>query len=285
MLSYDIPVEVVDAVIMSVYYRATAAVKSDGDISEFFDLGIGVLQGDTLASYLFVLVIDWIMRNAVPDASLGFCVRERVGTRSRCTSPAVFVTDLDFADDIAVLSSSASNVQIMILSIELWALKVGLKINGPKTEFVVSGCVDLLAPSAAKFHLLSSVLKLKKVLDFKYLGTWLLSSMNDFKLRRKAAWSAIKRLNGIWKSTAISNLLKIRLFNCLVVSILLYYATTWTMNKNLTKALTSGYNRLLRYALNIHWTLGACACISLLMLKSMQLFIFCLLLPFSAAGA
>ena len=66
-ISYDIPVETVDAV-MSVYYGATAAVKSDGDISEYFDLGVGVLQGDTLAPYLFVLVIDWIMRNAVPDA-------------------------------------------------------------------------------------------------------------------------------------------------------------------------------------------------------------------------
>ena len=81
--------------------------------------------------------------------------------------------------------------------------------------------------------------------------------MNDFKLRRAAAWLAIKRLNGIWKkSTAKSNHLKIRLFNCLVVSILLYNATTWTMNKTLTNALTDGYNRLLRYALNIHWTLG-----------------------------
>ena len=73
MLSYDIPVETVDAV-MSVYYGATAAVKSDGDISEYFDLGVGVLQGDTLAPYLFVLVIDWIMWNAVPDAS---CSRTR----------------------------------------------------------------------------------------------------------------------------------------------------------------------------------------------------------------
>ena len=130
------------------------------------------------------------MRNAVPDATLGFCVRDRVGTRSRCTSPAVYVTDLDFADDIAVLSSSAANMQIMILSIELWALKVGLKINGPKTKFMVYGHEDPLAP-AAKFHL-SSGLELKKVLDFKYLGTWLLSSKNDFKLRRAAAWSAIK---------------------------------------------------------------------------------------------
>jgi hypothetical protein len=28
------------------------------------------------------------------------------------------------------------------------------------------------------------------------------------------------------------------------------------MNKILTKVLTSGYNRLLRYAFSIHWTLG-----------------------------
>jgi hypothetical protein len=83
--------------------------------------------------------------------------------------PAVYVTDLDFADDIAVLPSSAINMQIMILSIELWALKVSLKINGPKTEFMVSGYENPLAP-ATKFHL-SSGLELKKVLDFMHLGT------------------------------------------------------------------------------------------------------------------
>ena len=69
--------------------------------------------------------------------------------------------------------------------------------------------------------------------------------MNDFKLRRAAAWSA-----------GISNHLKIRLFNCFVVSILLYNTTTWTMNKTLTKVFTDGYNQLLRYALNIQWALG-----------------------------
>eukprot|EP01035_Chromulina_nebulosa_P062217 gene62217-85088_t len=201
---------------MSVYYGATAAVKSDGDISEFFDLGVGVLQGDTLAPYLFVIVLDWVMRNAIPDPSLGFCIRARVG-RDRCTTPALYVTDLDFADDIAVLSSTATNMQVMVLSIEYWALKVGLKINGPKTEFMLSG--PLLLQS---------------------LCIWLLT-------RRAAALSAIRRLNRIWTSTALSTYIKLRLFNSLVVSILLYTAVTWNMNKTLAKALTSGYNRLLRY--------------------------------------
>ena len=96
---------------------------------DYFDLGVGVLQGDTLAPCIFVLVIDWIMRNAIPDASLGFCIRERVGTRSRCTAPALYLTDLDFADDIAVLSSTAANMQTMILSVEHWALNKGWTQN------------------------------------------------------------------------------------------------------------------------------------------------------------
>ena len=178
-----------------------------------------------------------------------------IGTRSRCTAPALYLTDLDFADDIAIFSSTTANMQTMIQSIEHWALKVGIKINGPKTEFMVSGYCDPLAPPVS-FHHLSSGLELKRVLDFKYLGTWLLNPINGFKIRRAAAWSAIKRLNRIWKSNNISILLKIRLFNCLVVSILLYNAVTWITNKTLTKALSSGYNRLLRYALNIRWTRG-----------------------------
>ena len=83
--------------------------------------------------------------------------------------------------DNDIADPSAANMQIMILSIELWALTVGLKINGLKTEFMVYGHEDPLAP-AAKFHL-SSGLELQKVLDFKYLGTWDRTAMSSAKSR------------------------------------------------------------------------------------------------------
>ena len=53
----------------------------------------------------------------------------------------------------------------MVLSIEHWALKVGLKINGPKTEFMLW---DPSAP-AVTLHLASG-LSHKLVKDFKYLA-------------------------------------------------------------------------------------------------------------------
>ena len=54
----------------------------------------------------------------------------------------------------------------------------------------------------------------------------------------------------------LSDSLKLRLFNSLIVSILLYNATTWTVNKALMTSLDGGYNRLLCYALNIRWMVG-----------------------------
>ena len=35
--------------------------SSDGDI-DFFDIVVGVLQGDTLASYLFIICLDYVVR-------------------------------------------------------------------------------------------------------------------------------------------------------------------------------------------------------------------------------
>ena len=103
------------------------------------------------------------MRNAIPDPSLGFTLNERVGTRTRTIIEAKYLTDLDFADDIALISSDEKKVQSMLLSVEKWALKVGLKINASKTEYLLSG-------DWSKLKLNSGTI-LNEVQDFKYLGS------------------------------------------------------------------------------------------------------------------
>ena len=252
LLSYDVPKDLVDA-IMSVYYGAQASVKAGSSLSESFDLGVGVLQGDTLAPYLFIIVLDWVLRNVLPDESLGAELIPPAGTKSR-PIPGTYLTDLDYADDIALLSNSVTNGQVMLLAIETWAAKVGLKINHSKTEYMLVGNWEAERSTAAGTRItLSSGSVLKEVADFKYLGSWLLNSTKDFLVRKALAWSAITRLNRIWKSAVLHRKSKLNLFTALIESILLYNAITWTMNKTLTKRLDGAYNRLLRYALNISW--------------------------------
>jgi hypothetical protein len=44
----------------------------DGD-TDFFDITTGVLQGDTLAPFLFIICLDYVLRKALDDnLGLGF---------------------------------------------------------------------------------------------------------------------------------------------------------------------------------------------------------------------
>ena len=62
--SYGIPEELVTAISMMYEDTSAIVITPDGE-TETFSILAGVLQGDTLAPYLFFIVIDYIMRKAL----------------------------------------------------------------------------------------------------------------------------------------------------------------------------------------------------------------------------
>ena len=64
LLAYGMPKETVAAI--SILYRNTKVkVRSpDGD-TEYFDIVAGVLQGTTLAPYLFIICLDYVLRTSI----------------------------------------------------------------------------------------------------------------------------------------------------------------------------------------------------------------------------
>ena len=78
--TYSIPNEIIKA-IMTMYKNIQVFVRSpDGD-AEFFDIIAGVLQGDTLAPYLFIIVLDYVLRNLDQNKNLGFTLRKQLSRR------------------------------------------------------------------------------------------------------------------------------------------------------------------------------------------------------------
>ena len=64
LLAYGLPKETV-AAIMILYRNTKVKVRSpDGD-TEYFDIVAGVLQGDTLAPYLFIICLDYVLRTSI----------------------------------------------------------------------------------------------------------------------------------------------------------------------------------------------------------------------------
>ena len=66
--SYCIPIEIVDA-IRVLYDNSKSAVLVDGQMSDDFDVTTGVLQGDVLAPFLFITILDFVMINATKSHS------------------------------------------------------------------------------------------------------------------------------------------------------------------------------------------------------------------------
>ena len=63
-LAYGFPKETVEAIMMLYKNMKVNARLSDGD-THYFDILAGVLQGDTLTPYLFIICLDYVLRTSV----------------------------------------------------------------------------------------------------------------------------------------------------------------------------------------------------------------------------
>ena len=240
--AYGVPEKIVSA-IAATYSQTWAKVRTpDGD-TESFEILAGVLQGDTLAPFLFIVALDYALRCAIDgrEEELGFTLTKRASRRV----PAKMVTDLDFADDISLLSDSVQKACSLLHEVERHCLRIGLGMNTKKTK-VMAENVD-----NPEVRSLDGTL-LEVVEDFNYLGAWIASTQKDIRIRRARAWSALHNMNRVWKSEMSENL-KRRLFVTTVESVLLYGCEAWALTVKDEKALDGVYTRMLRTALNVTW--------------------------------
>ena len=92
---------------------------------------------------------------------------------------------------------------------------------------------------------------IKKVDDFKYLGSYIGSTEHDINI---IIANCIKNLNIIWKSNLRENL-KINFFRAAVETVLVYGSVTWTMTVAMERKMYGTYTRMLRDIKNKHWNL------------------------------
>ena len=93
---------------------------------------------------------------------------------------------------------------------------------------------------------------------FIYLGSTLSKTGDlppEIDRRRGIAGDAMKKLwRPLWKHRHIARATKMRIYNALITSILLYGAETWPLNFTLASRLDGFDSRALRRIEGIHWT-------------------------------
>ena len=111
--------------IQKLYENNEICVVNNGLQSDWMRIESGVKQGCDMSGFLFLLVLDWVMRNNVEGKTIG--IRWKFMSK---------LADLDFADDSALLSSKLSDLQDKTTDIKEWIEKAGLKINAGNTKTI-----------------------------------------------------------------------------------------------------------------------------------------------------
>nr|KAG5704568.1 hypothetical protein BaRGS_031832 [Batillaria attramentaria] len=209
-----------------------------GQLSESFEVKTGVRQGCLLSPFLFLLVIDWIMKTTTTGRKNG--IQWTLWTQ---------LDDLDFADDLALLSHSHSQMQDKTTCLEVTSAGTGLKINRRKTELMKIN-------TTANTPVTVGGEPIREVESFVYLGSVVDGqggTDRDVTARIGKARAAMVMLKKIWASKVVSIRTKLRIFNSNVKSVLLYGCETWRTTKTMQQKIQTFLNTCLRRIFNIRW--------------------------------
>ena len=158
LLAYSLPKETV-AAIMMLYKNTKVKVCSPYWDTDYFDIVAGVLQGDTLAPYFFILCLDYVLRI---DKT---------------------ITNADYADDIALLANTPVRAETQLHSLERAAAGIGRDVNADKTEYLCNNQKGDISTLNGFY--------LKLVDNFTYQGNSVLSTETDINTRLAKALTAI----------------------------------------------------------------------------------------------
>lgn len=191
-----------------------------------------------LSPFLFLLAIDWVMKTST--------AQKRNGIQWTLWQQ---LDDLDFADDLALLSQAQQQMQEKTSTIAENSARIGLKIHRGKSKVLkvnTSSTTPIILEDTA----------LEEVENFTYLGSIVDKQGGtdaDVRVRIGKARAAFQQIKNVWSSTVLSNKTKIRIFNTTVKPVLLYGAETWRTTVTTMKKIQTFINSCLRRILRIHW--------------------------------
>ena len=227
------------------YQKQSANVRMDVGSREF-NVERGVRQGDPISPLLFILVMDQILRPLEERWSKA-SIRRRGHPFGIQLRGRECLTNLRFADDVLLVSSSKADIRKMLEHFKAEASKYGLSLHMGKTKILANRAsheqslslelageqVDILAADAAE----------------KYLGAKLcLDDCDDAELtsRISCAWAAFAKYRGELCNRHLSAKLRMKLFDSVVTPCVLYACSCWALTAERARMLQTARRRMLR---------------------------------------
>ena len=106
-------------------------IRSPDEDANFFNIVAGVLQGDTLTPYLFIICLDYIFRMSIDLMKENGFIQEKARSRQHSVQT---ITDADCADDIEPLANIPIQVESLLHSLKQTSGGIDFHGNADKME-------------------------------------------------------------------------------------------------------------------------------------------------------
>ncbi|KAL1447452.1 hypothetical protein WDU94_015565 [Cyamophila willieti] len=244
-------------ILKSLHQNTLAVVQIEDQKTDPFEVTTGVKQGCNLAPMLFALYIQAIINNILANNINGVTIRYRSDTdmfnmRGFSTQSKVKTTDimeLMFADDCAVVAKTPNQLQNQLNIFAAEFKRFGLNINVEKTVAMFVNC----APSEIRIN----NEKVKVVESFKYLGSTIESNgTHDTEVNHRinsASQNFRSLYDRLWKHHNINTKTKLKIYETVILSTLLYASESWTLTEAHQKRLNRFHIRCLKSIMKVHW--------------------------------
>lgn len=237
-----------------------AAVRMGGGLSEWFDVRSGVRQGCVIAPLLFNIYIDFVVKQALALMPEGcgvqlayHCDGKLHRLKHGKAESMELVSILLYADDMALLSSDAEELAVMLQTMDRVSAGFGMRINASKTEILsvpAAAAQQEVTPTAVQI----SEGEVKQVSSFKYLGSLLDESGKldrELSMRKGRALARFGQFERLWGAKHLSLATKVRCYKAYVLPILLFGSETWALSKKQSLVLERVHTSCLRKMLGV----------------------------------
>ena len=229
-------------ILSSMYQSTTNSLIYKEYLTPIFNSDIGVKQGDCLSAVLFILYI-----NDLPTAF-------RFNGSNPITIENTPINCLKYADDLIIMSTSASGLQKCIDQLAIYCEKWKLQVNFKKTKIVIFNRQGSLIK---KYKFLFNSTAIESINEYKYLGFLFSNSTSTEKgisnliNQAQKAWFSIRYYLSSSNQKNINTYLT--LFDTQIKPIILYACEAWseTIKGNIDDATLLTKNKLEQFQIKI----------------------------------
>ena len=258
------------ALIIDIHEGAMASVRFDGELLEPFLLKSGLKQGSVFAPLLFniffgAIIFEIDRRLGDIGIKLRFRKGDNILSLAKMNNKKGFsiisIWKILFADDCAVFAETEADLQTIMDTFVLVTAAYGQELSFKKTEVLVVGPRRSPAPITASIihhgNDRNHGLPYKAVTQFNYLGSTENddASMGDELTKRinKATYSFNSLCTSVFTNKKVRLKTKLRTYNALILSTLLYGCQSWAITTTDIKKLEVLQQNCLRRILGIKW--------------------------------